>query len=94
MEGLERIKPVIGTTPTKRGGAIYQVPTALSPKKRQSLAIKWLIKVCRSRKGKPMAESITAEIQAARRGEGAAYGKKLELHKLAEANRAYTNLRR
>jgi len=93
LEALDNLMPILSTAPTKRGGMVYQVPYAVGPKRRQQLAIKWLIKACREKKGKSMPEKLADEIMAIRRAEGVAYGKKIELHKLAEANRAYANLR-
>lgn len=92
-DALEILMPVIGTTGIKRGGTSYQVPIALSAKRRSQLAIKWLIQACRERKGMPMSRKIGIEVLDALQLQGNAYGKKLALHKLAEANRAYANLR-
>jgi small subunit ribosomal protein S7 len=73
---------------------VFQVPVPLSEKARTITAVKWLVKVCRNKKGRDFPSVLATEILAAYKREGTAYGKKLELHKVAEANRAYSNLRR
>ena len=93
VDALHNLMPIIGTMGMKRGGTVYQVPIALSPKRRQQYAIKWLIQACRKRKGMPMSKKIAIEVTDILNFEGSAYAKKTELHKIAEANRAYANLR-
>eukprot|EP00052_Salpingoeca_macrocollata_P027945 m.267601 g.267601 ORF g.267601 m.267601 type:complete len:215 (+) comp22804_c7_seq3:3476-4120(+) len=90
---LDNVKPIIGCIPVRRGATVYQVPTALAPKRKTTLAIKWVIAAARSRKGKPMADRLMAEILDAYKGEGTAIKRKIELHKTAEANRVNSSLR-
>lgn len=90
---IENCKPVVGTTPVRKSGSVYQVPLPLPEKRRNSLAIKWLISAARGRKGKPMAERLYLEIMDAYHNEGNVIKKKIELHKTAEANRAYAHYR-
>lgn len=86
---IENVKPKVELKPRRIGGATYQVPVEVAPKRQQSLAIRWLIKFAREKKGKPFAYKFAEEIISAYKGEGAAIRKKEETHKMAEANRAF-----
>eukprot|EP00053_Salpingoeca_punica_P005082 m.52520 g.52520 ORF g.52520 m.52520 type:complete len:270 (+) comp13080_c0_seq1:37-846(+) len=88
VSAVEKVKPVIGVMPLRKGSSVMQVPTPLSPRRRQSLALKWIIKAARGRTGKPIAQALLEEITAIHAGEGNAMKKKVELHKTAESNRA------
>jgi len=94
LTALENLKPTIGLAPISKGGTIYQVPVALHPVARQRTAIRWLIDASRKKKGTTMATKLSQEVMAAYRKEGSAYSKKMELHKTAEANRAYAGFAR
>lgn len=74
------------------GGANYQVPREVRPERRQNLAYRWIIAAARGGKGAPMANKLAAEIIAASKNEGAAVKKREDVHKMAEANRAFAHL--
>jgi small subunit ribosomal protein S7 len=88
-QAVENVKPKVELKPRRVGGATYQVPVEVEPKRQQSLAIRWLVKFAREKKGKPFAEKFAEEIIAAYKGEGSAIKKRDETHKMAEANRAF-----
>eukprot|EP00128_Syssomonas_multiformis_P000846 Colp12_sorted_trinity150504_noHs@10128 len=92
-EAIENVKPVMESITVKVGGAQIQVPSPISPLKRRSMAIKWIITAARDKSGRPMADRLYQEIMDAYNKTGGAYRKKLETHKVAEANRAYAHFR-
>ena len=73
------------------GGANYQIPREVRPERRQFLSMKWIIEAARSKKGKPMAEKLAEEIIAASNNEGEAIRKRENMHKMAEANKAFAH---
>ncbi|MCZ6900759.1 MAG: 30S ribosomal protein S7, partial [Bacteroidetes bacterium] len=75
------------------GGATFQVPREVRPERKISLGIKWLIRYARSRGEKTMTEKLAGEIIAASKGEGAAIKKKDDIHRMAEANKAFSHFR-
>ncbi len=75
------------------GGATYQVPVEVRPRRREALARRWLVSAARSRGEKTMTERLAGEILAAARGEGAAVRKKQDVHRMAEANKAFAHYR-
>jgi small subunit ribosomal protein S7 len=92
-EALKNTTPLLAVKPRRIGGATYQVPTEVDPKRGLSTAMRWLIDSARARKGKPMAEKLAAELIEASRGEGATVKKQVDTHKMAEANRAFAHYR-
>lgn len=88
---LNNIKPVIEVRSRRVGGANYQVPVPVNRKRQQSLAIRWLLEACRSQGGKSMAERLANELMAANRREGAAIQTRENVHKMAEANKAFAH---
>jgi len=88
---IENVKPEIQVRSRRVGGQTYQVPMAVSAKRRQSLAIKWMVQAARSKKGKPMAVKLANEIVAAFNKEGDAITKRENVHKMAEANRLFAH---
>lgn len=94
-QALENCKPVVGLVSVQKGGKSYQVPTPLSENRRRFLAMKWLITECRENKHRLtfMPEKLSQELLAASAQEGSVIKKKLELHKMAESNRAYAHYR-
>ena len=93
-EALKNTTPLLAVRPRRIGGATYQVPTEVDPKRGTALAMRWMIDTARSRKGKPMAEKLAAEIMAAYNGEGAAVKKKEDVQRMAAANRAFAHFAR
>lgn len=90
---LEKVRPLVEVKPRRVGGATYQIPIEIEKDRGQKLAIKWIVQAARSTKGKSMQEKLADEIINASNEAGAAYKKKLDLHKMAEANRSYAHLR-
>ncbi|XP_048411187.2 small ribosomal subunit protein uS7m [Stegostoma tigrinum] len=94
-QALENCKPVIGLTSIQRGGKSYQVPTPLTDNRRRFLAMKWLITECRENRHRRthMYEKLSQELLAAFNNEGNVVKRKHDLHKMAEANRAFAHFR-
>jgi len=92
-KALNNVKPVLEVRPRRVGGATYQIPMEVRPARKESLAIKWLIRVARSRSEYRMEDRLAQEIIAASRNEGGAIKKREEVHKMAEANRAFAHFR-
>ena len=92
-KAVGNVKPVLEVKARRVGGATYQVPLEVKTERSVDLAIRWIIQFARLRKGKPMFERLAAEIVAAANSEGLAVKKKVDLHKRAEANRAFAHYR-
>lgn len=88
---LENAAPLIEIKPKRIGGATYQVPTEVRGDRRIALAIRWIIEGAKSKKGKPMKERLAQELIEASKNEGSAVRKKINTHKMAEANRAFAH---
>jgi small subunit ribosomal protein S7 len=92
-KALTNITPGVEVRSRRVGGATFQIPTPVRDNRKQSLAMKWLISFSRKRNEKTMAEKLAAEIIAAAKEEGAAYKKKEDMHRMAEANKAFSHFR-
>ncbi|XP_037113582.1 28S ribosomal protein S7, mitochondrial [Syngnathus acus] len=94
-QALDNCKPVVGLSNIQKGGKYYQVPVPLTENRRRFLAMKWMITECRENKHRRthMYEKLSQELMAASVKEGNVFKKKIELHKMAEANRAYAHYR-
>ena len=93
-QALENIKPVLETKSRRVGGATYQVPMEIRPERRQTLAIRWLVMFARKRGGeKEMDRKLAAEIMDAYNNAGGAIKKKDEMHRMAEANKAFAHFK-
>lgn len=90
---LENITPSVEVKSRRVGGATFQVPMEIRPDRKVSVALKNLILYARKRSGKSMSEKLSAEIVAAYNQEGAAFKKKEDMHKMADANRAFAHFR-
>ena len=90
---LRNATPMLEVKPRRVGGATYQVPIEIRGDRRWALGMRWLINAAQSRKGRPMAERLAAELLDAAKGQGAAVKRKEDLHKMAEANRAFVHYR-
>ncbi len=88
---LKNVAPVVEVWPRRIGGATFLVPRQVRAERRFQKAVKWIIEAARNKKGKPMFEKLSEEIIAAFNEEGEAYKKKIEMHKLAEANKAFAH---
>ncbi|OFZ79732.1 MAG: 30S ribosomal protein S7 [Bdellovibrionales bacterium RIFOXYD1_FULL_55_31] len=92
-KGLENVKPLLEVKSRRVGGATYQVPVEVKPARRQSLASRWVIEAARSRPEHSMAERLAAEMIEASNGRGGAMKKREDVHKMAEANKAFAHYR-
>ena len=93
-QALENVKPMLETKARRVGGANYQVPMEIRPERRQTLAIRWLVSFARKRTGeRNMDEKLAAEIMDAYNGTGASIKRRDELHRMAEANKAFAHYR-
>lgn len=92
-QAVENCKPVVEVKSRRVGGANYQVPIEVPTKRRTALALRWLIGYARARGEKGMAEKLAAEILEAAEGRGAAMKKKDDVHRMAEANKAFAHYR-
>jgi len=91
---LENTMPLLEVASKRVGGANYQVPREVRPERRFILALRWIIGAARAKKGKGMADKLAEEIIAASKNEGSAIKKKLDMHRMAEANRAFAHFAR
>ncbi|MBA3047685.1 30S ribosomal protein S7 [Patescibacteria group bacterium] len=93
-KALKQVSPLLEIRGKRVGGANYQIPYQVRGPRRFNLGCRWLIEAAKSRKGKPMAEKLAAEIMDAANGEGAAIKKKADVHRMAEANKAFAHFAR
>ena len=92
-KALVNVTPAVEVRSRRIGGATFQIPTEINPKRKVAIGMKWLIRFARERNGKGMAEKLAAELQAAAKGEGNAVKRKEDTHKMAEANRAFAHFK-
>ncbi|MBO4962084.1 MAG: 30S ribosomal protein S7 [Flavobacteriales bacterium] len=92
-DALSNVMPHVEVRSRRVGGATFQIPMQIRPDRKVSMAIKWLIKYARLRNEKSMAQKLAAEIIAASKEEGAAVKKRMDTHKMAEANKAFSHFR-
>ncbi|MBQ3865076.1 MAG: 30S ribosomal protein S7 [Clostridia bacterium] len=90
---LNNILPMLEVKARRVGGSTYQVPMEIRPERRQTLALRWLVEFSRARGEKTMAERLSAEIMDAANNTGAAVRRKEEMHRMAEANKAFAHFR-
>lgn len=96
LKAIENIKPTMEVRPRRVGGAAYQVPMPVRGKRRESLAIRWLVQSARTRSNsefKTFADKLAVEIKDAANGEGLAVKKRQDVERMAEANRAFAHFR-
>lgn len=93
-KAIENVSPLLEVASKRVGGANYQVPREVRPERKFMLAVRWIIGSARSKKGKPMADKLAEELIAASKNEGAAIKKKQDMHRMAEANRAFAHFAR
>ena len=93
MGAMENARPKLEVKSRRVGGATYQVPVEISFERQESLALRWMVSAATGRKGTPMREAIAAEIIDAYNNTGSVVKKKEEMHKMAQANRAFAHLR-
>ncbi len=92
-KAVNNITPQLEVRSRRVGGATFQIPTEIRQDRKRSVAMKWLIKYARDRRGKSMAEKLAAEIVAAYKNEGGAIKKKEDTHRMADANKAFAHFR-
>jgi small subunit ribosomal protein S7 len=92
-KAVENVKPVLEVKTRRVGGANYQVPVEVNPFRRQSLAIRWLLLYARTRSGKTMTDKLAEELMDASNSRGGAMKKKEDVHRMAEANKAFAHYR-
>ena len=92
-KAIENVKPVLEVKTRRVGGANYQVPVEVNPFRRQSLAIRWLLLYARTRSGKTMTDKLAEELLDAANSRGGAMKKKEDVHRMAEANKAFAHYR-
>jgi small subunit ribosomal protein S7 len=90
-QAIENIKPQIEVRSKRVGGAAYQVPMQVNRNRQQSLAIRWILLAVREKKGRPMFQKLAEEFAAAYNKEGAAYTKRENVHRMADANKAFAH---
>jgi small subunit ribosomal protein S7 len=88
---IQNVAPTVEVRSRRVGGANYQVPREVNPARRRALAFRWIITAARGGKGRPMAVKLADELIAASKNEGSAFKKKEEVHRMAEANRAFAH---
>ena len=92
-QALTNLKPVVEVKSRRVGGATYQVPVEVRPERRQALAIRWIIQIAQKRSEKTMTERLAGELLDAANGRGAAFKKREDTLRMAEANRAFSHYR-
>src|SRR3954468_3361122 len=92
-KALANVTPQVEVRSRRVGGSTFQIPSEIRPDRKVSMAIKWLISYSRKRNEKSMAQKLAGEIVAAAKEEGAAFKKKKDVHKMAEANKAFSHFR-
>ena len=92
-KALENARPKVEVRSRRIGGATYQVPVEVPHTRSLALVVRWILAICRKRKGKGMAEKLSAEILDAYKGEGETIKHRDEVHRMAEANRAFAHYR-
>lgn len=93
QRAVDNAKPRIETKPRRVGGATYQVPLEVAPERQASLALRWMVTFADGRKGVPMSQALATEVLEAYQGQGNAIRKRDEVHKMAQANKAFAHFR-
>ena len=91
VTAVDNVKPAIEVRSKRVGGATYQVPTPVSSRRQQALSIRWLLEAVRGRKGRPVDRSLADELMAAFKREGIAMTKRENVHRMADANKAFSH---
>ena len=92
-KAVANVTPAVEVRSRRIGGATFQIPSEVRPDRKISLSIKWLVRFARERNGRSMADKLANEIVAASKGEGGAFKKKEDTHRMAEANKAFAHFR-
>jgi len=92
-KAISNVTPGVEVRSRRIGGATFQIPSEVRPDRKISLSIKWLVRFSRERNGRSMADKLANEIVAAAKGEGGAFKKKEDTHRMAEANKAFSHFK-
>ncbi len=92
-KALANVTPAVEVRSRRIGGATFQIPAEVRPDRKISLSMKWLIRFSRERNGRTIADKLANEIVAASKGEGGAFKRKEDTHRMAEANKAFSHFR-
>ncbi len=93
LEAVDALKPSVEVKGRRVGGATYQVPVDVRPARQQTLALRWLVMFARKRGERSMQDRLFGELRDALNGQGGAFKKKIDTHKMAEANKAFAHFR-
>ncbi len=93
LEAVDALKPSVEVKGRRVGGATYQVPVEVRPARQQTLALRWLVMFARKRGERSMEDRLFGELRDALNGQGGAFKKKVDTHKMAEANKAFAHFR-
>jgi len=93
-KALKNVMPNMEVKARRVGGSVYQIPVEVKPKRQLALSIRWIIGVCRSKKGKSMAENLAQELMDASKEQGSAFKKREDVHRMAAANKAFAHFAR
>ncbi len=91
LQAVEHVKPYIEVRSKRVGGAAYQVPMQVNKNRQQALAFRWILMAVRDKKGRPMAQKLADELMSAYRKEGAAMTRRENVHRMADANKAFAH---
>ena len=92
-KAVEKVMPQQEVRSRRVGGATYQIPVPVRHDRSEALAVRWIIQAAKARKGQPMVEKLTAELRDAAEEKGEAFKKKVNIHRMAESNRAFAHFR-
>ncbi len=92
-QAIENASPILEVKSRRIGGATYQVPIEVSKERKKALAMRWIIAAAKSKVGRPMSQRLSEEILAASNNDGGAVRKREEVHRMAEANKAFAHFR-
>jgi len=90
-EAFDKIIPVVEVRSRRVGGSVYQIPREVRPSRARALAMRWIIRAAQARSGKTMSERLAYELMDAHAGRGSAVKKRLDVHRMAEASRAFAH---
>lgn len=91
---IKNVSPAVEVRARRVGGSTYQIPVEVKPRRKTQLAIRWMIEASRTKRGAPMSQRLANELMDAAKNEGSAFKKKEDVHKMAEANRAFAHYAR
>jgi small subunit ribosomal protein S7 len=91
LKAVDNVKPMVEVKSRRVGGSTYQVPIEVRESRREALAMRWIINAARGRSGRSMKEKLSAELLDAFNSTGVAFKKKEDTHRMAEANKAFSN---